>query len=75
VCPDEILERRLQFRQGQGTDVSDGRSSLLANQKADFEPIAESELCEHVVVDTSKDLDTVRESALLSVIETLCPEV
>jgi hypothetical protein len=75
VCPDEILEKRLQLRQDQGTDVSDGRSSLLANQKADFEPITASKNCEHVVIDTSKDLHTVLESTLLSVIETLCPDV
>jgi hypothetical protein len=75
VCPDEILESRLQFRQDQGTDVSDGRSSLLTNQKADFEPITASKNCEHVVIDTSKDLNTVLELALLSVIGTLCPEV
>lgn len=69
VCSDRELEKRLQERQKQGADVSDGRLSLLAAQKSDFEKITPSEACEHVIIDTEGELDKVRESALESVLE------
>ncbi|WP_027370652.1 AAA family ATPase [Desulfovermiculus halophilus] len=74
VCPDPVLIQRLRQRNAQGTDPSDGRPSLLSAQKRDFEPVAVSKSCRHVVVDTSEKLPAVQEKALQAVLEALYPE-
>ncbi|MDZ7759924.1 MAG: AAA family ATPase [Desulfovermiculus sp.] len=71
VCSDQELQKRLRKRQAQGTDVSNGRLSLLAAQKADFETISDSEGCAHVAVDTQGELEQVQESALESVLQAM----
>ncbi len=71
VCSEQELEKRLQDRQNQGPDVSDGRLSLLSAQKADFQKIMPSETCEHVIIDTEGELDQIQESALDSVLEAM----
>ena len=53
VCPEEIIEKRLQSRQSGGGDVSDGRWEIFQAQKGSFERIEEIPEGSHLVVDTS----------------------
>lgn len=38
-CPEEVSRERLEVRQAEGSDVSDGRWELYSRQKIDFEPL------------------------------------
>ena len=53
VCPEDIIEKRLQSRQSGGGDVSDGRWEIFQAQKGSFERIEEIPEGSHLVVDTS----------------------
>lgn len=53
VCPEGIIEKRLQSRQSGGGDVSDGRWEIFQAQKGSFETIKEIPEGSHLVVDTS----------------------
>lgn len=71
VCPDEILVQRLEKRLTEAADASDGRTSLLEAQKADFQPVTELDSSQHVVLDTAHDLEQVVELGLEAVLEAL----
>ena len=53
VCPEDIIEKRLQSRLSGGGDVSDGRWEIFQAQKGSFERIEEIPEGSHLVVDTS----------------------
>jgi len=38
-CPEEVSRERLEVREAEGSDVSDGRWELFSRQKNDFEPL------------------------------------
>jgi hypothetical protein len=71
VCPDDVLVQRLEKRLTRETDASDGRTSLLQSQKADFQPVTELDPSQHVVLDTGQELDQVLELGLEAVLEAL----
>jgi uncharacterized protein len=64
LCPDKTIRGRLDARQAAGTDPSDGRWEIFLAQKAEFEPVTEIPAASHLVVDASRDPDTVLEEAL-----------
>jgi len=53
VCPEDVIEKRLQARQSGGGDISDGRWEIFQAQKGSFERIEEIPEGSHLVVDTS----------------------
>jgi len=53
ICPEDIIEKRLQSRLSGGGDVSDGRWEIFQAQKGSFERIEEIPEGSHLVVDTS----------------------
>jgi len=53
VCPDEVVKDRLDKRQAEAGDASDGRWELYAAQKEDFDPVTEVEAGRHLKVDTT----------------------
>lgn len=55
TCPDEIIKARLEQRELNHAEVSDGRWEIYLAQKADFEQISEIPKEHHVVIDTSLD--------------------
>ncbi|MFP4259057.1 MAG: AAA family ATPase [Desulfovermiculus sp.] len=71
VCPDDVLVQRLEKRLATSADASDGRTSLLKSQKADFQPVTELDPSQHVVLDTAHDLEQVEELAVEAVLEAL----
>lgn len=56
VCPERIIKERLEARQADPDEPSDGRWELFLSQKAAFQPITELPSNLHVVVDTSQDV-------------------
>jgi predicted kinase len=56
-APVDVCLARLERREREGTTVSDGRRSIFADFAARFEPIAELDAAEHVVIDTTAALD------------------
>lgn len=56
ICPEEEARRRLDSRNAEKTDISDGRWEIYAAQKADFEAVDEVPENEHLVLDTNKDM-------------------
>ncbi len=52
VCPDSIVKERLDARQAEGRDPSDGRWEIFLAQKADFDPIG-GLAGSHITIDTS----------------------
>jgi len=64
VCPEETIKKRLDARQEDGTDPSDGRWEIFLAQKADFDPITELPAAAHIVIDTAHDPDTCMEEAI-----------
>lgn len=61
-CPVEITLERLDRRQAEGRDASDGRRELLAAQAADYEPFAPGPRV--LALDTSDPLDNNVQAAL-----------
>jgi len=53
ICPEDIVEKRLNSRQSEGADVSDGRWEIYLAQRGDFERIEEIPGGAHLAVDTS----------------------
>jgi|Deesub1362B_J571_1020462.scaffolds.fasta_scaffold02687_3 hypothetical protein len=56
TCPEEVIVKRLENRMRRGSGVSDGRLEIFPEHKADFEVIDEFSKDEHLIVDTSRDL-------------------
>ncbi|MDT8316627.1 MAG: AAA family ATPase [bacterium] len=66
-CPDEVIKQRLEKREREGLDISDGRWPVFLKQKNDFEDIKEISKKEHLIINTHKALsDNLKE--ILSVI-------
>ena len=68
-CCDEVIKQRLEKRQREGVDISDGRLSFFLKQKSDFESITEISKREHLIINTQKAMDDNLKE-ILRVIET-----
>jgi aminoglycoside phosphotransferase family enzyme/predicted kinase len=64
VCPEGIIKKRLDDRQADGDDPSDGRWEIFLAQKADFDPITELPATSHIVIDTARDPDVSLDDAI-----------
>jgi aminoglycoside phosphotransferase family enzyme/predicted kinase len=67
TCPAETALARLDRRQAQGLDASDGRRELFAGQAAAFEPPADTENI--IRIDTAGDVDYNVQRILCAIIE------
>ncbi len=56
-CSDEVIKQRLEKRQREGADISDGRWPVFLKQKSDFESITEINKGEHLIINTNKAMD------------------
>ncbi len=74
VCPEGIIKERLDARQADGTDPSDGRWEIFLAQKADFDPITEFPAETHLVVDTARDPEECLDEALGKIRGFVAPE-
>lgn len=57
VCPEGIVKGRLDARQMENADPSDGRWEIFLVQKADLDPVTEVPAAAHIVIDTARDAD------------------
>jgi aminoglycoside phosphotransferase family enzyme/predicted kinase len=57
ICPEDIVEKRLNSRRSAGGDISDGRWEIFLAQRGDFERIDEIPERHHLVVDTSLEAE------------------
>ncbi len=57
VCPEGIIEKRLNSRLSEGGDISDGRWEIFLAQRGDFERIDEIPERNHLIVDTSLEAE------------------
>ncbi len=58
TCPEETIKKRLEQRQADAAEISDGRWEIFAAQQADFDKITEFPAPLHLVIDTSQDRET-----------------
>jgi predicted kinase len=56
-CPDKVIRQRLEKREREGIDISDGRWPVFLKQKNDFEGIAEIDKRVHLIINTDKTID------------------
>lgn len=56
-CSDEVIKERLDIREREGVDISDGRWPVFLKQKNDFESITEISEKEHLIINTHKALE------------------
>lgn len=64
TCPEEIVKERLDKRQADPSEPSDGRWEIYLAQKADFDPVTELPAETHIVIDTAHDPDACLEEAI-----------
>lgn len=57
TCPEEEARRRLDSRNAEKIDISDGRWEIYAKQKADFEAVDEISESEHLILDTNESME------------------
>jgi len=65
LCPEEILEERLNRRLTEAGEVSDGRWEIYMAQKSDFDPINELATGEHLPVNTTDSPEACAHEILL----------
>ena len=54
VCPEQIVKKRLELREQEGTSPSDGRWEIYERDKKDYAPLTEVPVDRHIVIDTAK---------------------
>jgi uncharacterized protein len=57
ICPEDIVEKRLNSRRAAGKDISDGRWEIFLSQRKVFERIDEIPERHHLVADTSLEAE------------------
>lgn len=58
ICSDEEARRRLDIRNADKSDISDGRWEIYVAQKADFETVDEISESEHLTLNTDEGLES-----------------
>jgi uncharacterized protein len=74
VAPQGIVKERLDARQAEGTDPSNGRWELYIAQRADFEPVTEFPEETHLVIDTAPPPEECLEVAVRMIKGFVLPE-
>ncbi|MFH1928067.1 MAG: AAA family ATPase [Chloroflexota bacterium] len=64
ACPEGTVKARLNSRQREEVDSSDGRWEIFLAQKGDFDPVTELPERFHIVIDTASDPDACLTEAL-----------
>jgi predicted kinase len=67
TCPDELVKIRLEKRQQDRDNPSDGRWEILAQQKKEYEAICEIPAASHFRVDTSDQPELARRQIIRTI--------